>query len=146
MSTLTRWLKFNLVGAMGIAVQLGSLALLNSWTRLHYLYASAAALELTLLHNFAWHTRYTWSDRREELGWKRQLLRFHLCNGFTSLVSNLALMHLFVRQFHVSVVAANFAAIVCCSLLNFWMGHCWTFATKATSKKHVCIDVLTQGD
>jgi putative flippase GtrA len=29
------------------------------------LYATAAAIELTLLHNFVWHLHYTWRDRRD---------------------------------------------------------------------------------
>ena len=65
MNTFIRWAKFNLVGAMGMAVQLAALALFNRWTAGHYLYASAAAIELTLLHNFVWHLHYTWRDRRD---------------------------------------------------------------------------------
>jgi hypothetical protein len=45
MNTLLRWGKFNLVGAMGMGLQLASLALFNRWTSGHYLYASAAAIE-----------------------------------------------------------------------------------------------------
>ena len=55
MNTLLRWGKFNLVGAMGMGLQLAALALFNRWTAGHYLYASALAIELTLLHNFIWH-------------------------------------------------------------------------------------------
>ena len=59
MSTLVRFGRFNLVGAMGMAVQLATLELLDwRWPR-HYLLATAAALELTLAHNFIWHLHYT---------------------------------------------------------------------------------------
>ena len=64
MNTLTRWLKFNLVGVMGMAVQLTALAVISHLLAGHVLYATAAALELTLLHNFIWHVHYTWSDRQ----------------------------------------------------------------------------------
>ena len=67
MNTFIRWGRFNLVGAMGMAVQLGALAVLERWAAGHYLYASAAALEITLLHNFVWHVHYTWKDRRDSL-------------------------------------------------------------------------------
>ena len=43
-----RWLKFNLVGGLGIVVQLVALALLRRW--MHYLAATALAVELALLH------------------------------------------------------------------------------------------------
>ena len=62
MNVLVRWGKFNLVGVIGAAVQLCSLVVLNHLLPGRYLCATAAALELTLLHNFLWHLRYTWPD------------------------------------------------------------------------------------
>ena len=131
--TLTHWLKFNLVGAIGIAVQLSSLALFNRITRGHYLLASAAALELTLLHNFVWHLHYTWRDTTHQRLLPAtiiQLLRFHLSNGLVSLLGNLILMHLLVSQTHLPVLAANAIAILCCSSINFFLSHHWIFAAR----------------
>ena len=65
MNTLIRWGKFNLVGAMGMVVQLAALALFNRVSAGHYLYATAAAIELALVHNFVWHLHYMWRDRRD---------------------------------------------------------------------------------
>ena len=126
MTPLARWLKFNAVGVLGMGVQLVALALLNRWLRGRYLVASAVALELTLLHNFWWHMRFTWRDRaREERA--RALLRFHVSNGLVSLAGNLVLMRVLVSWGHVPVVAANLCAIVCCSLLNFALANLWAF-------------------
>ena len=86
MNTFIRWGKFNLVGAIGMFVQLGALALVNRWIPGHYMYASAAALELTLLHNFAWHLHYTWRDRRDDSAQAAQLVRFQISNGLVSMV------------------------------------------------------------
>ncbi len=65
-SSFTRWWKFNLVGAMGMAVQLAALALFARMVPGHYLVASAGAVELAVLHNFVWHVHYTWRDRRDD--------------------------------------------------------------------------------
>lgn len=127
MNTFIRWWKFNLVGALGMGVQLGSLALLNRCLHGHYLYASAAATELTLLHNFTWHMHYTWRDRVSRRAWLQPLLRFHLANGLISIVGNLLLMKLLVQDAHLPVVPANLAAILACSLANFFVGHRWAF-------------------
>lgn len=127
MSLFVRWCKFNLVGAMGMAVQLGALSLLMRWTHRHYFAATAAAIELTLLHNFVWHLHYTWRDRRSAPGWLAQLIRFHLSNGMVSMLGNLALTGVLVREAHLPVLAANGIAIVCCSVLNFLLGHHWAF-------------------
>jgi len=131
MSTMIRWGKFNLVGAMGMVVQLGALALFNWMAPGHYLYASAAALEITLLHNFVWHLHYTWRDRREDSALLAQLVRFHLSNGLVSMLGNLALMRVLVQEAHLQVLAANGIAILCCSLVNFCLGNNWAFAKKA---------------
>jgi putative flippase GtrA len=128
MNTLLRWGKFNLVGAMGMGLQLALLALFNRWTAGHYLYASAAAIEFTLLHNFVWHLHYTWRDRRDGATQLRQFVRFHLSNGFVSMLGNLTLMRLLVHEARLPLLVSNVIAIVCCSVANFCLGNKWAFA------------------
>jgi len=130
-NTFIRWCKFNLVGAMGMAVQLAALALFNRLTAGHYLLASAAALELTLLHNFAWHLHYTWRDRRDRSALLVQLVRFHLSNGLDSMLGNLTLMRLLVHEARIPLLASNSIAILCCSAVNFCLGNNWAFAPRA---------------
>ncbi|HZL28065.1 MAG TPA: GtrA family protein [Acidobacteriaceae bacterium] len=136
MNPLLRWLKFNLVGAMGMALQLATLALLNHLAPNHYLIASAAAVELAVLHNFIWHIHYTWSDRRRHSTILSQLLRFHLSNGLVSLLGNLALMRLLVHTAHLPVLVANIIAILCCSIANFALSHTWAFATNISPEQN----------
>jgi putative flippase GtrA len=130
MNTLIRWGKFNLVGAMGMVVQLGALAVFNRWAAGHYLCAAAAAIEVTLLHNFVWHLHFTWRDRRGDSVVLGQLIRFHLSNGLVSMLGNLALMRLLVQGAGLPVVAANCIAILCCSIVNFCLGNSWAFAAR----------------
>jgi putative flippase GtrA len=127
-NTFIRWWKFNLVGAMGMVLQLVALARINRWTGGHYLYASVAAIEFALLHNFVWHLHYTWRDRRGDSALLSQLLRFHLSNGLVSMLGNLALMRLLVHGARFPVLASNSIAIMCCSILNFCLGDVWAFA------------------
>ena len=134
MTPLVRWLKFNAVGAMGMAAQLGTLALLNRWMRGHYLVASALALEITLLHNFVWHVQFTWRDRSAQDSRLRQLVRFHLSNGLVSMLGNLVLMRLLVQEARMPVIAANAVAIVCCSVANYCLGDRWAFAAESLNK------------
>jgi putative flippase GtrA len=130
-NTVIRWGKFNLVGAVGMVVQLAVLDVLNRCVPGHYLLASAAAIEITLLHNFVWHLHYTWRDRRDNSALMTQLLRFHLSNGLVSMLGNLALMRVLVQQAHMPVLIANAIAILCCSIVNFWLGDGWAFAAHA---------------
>lgn len=125
-----RWLKFNAVGGLGIAVQLALLFMLKSGIHLNYLPATALAVELTVIHNFFWHERYTWAER-VRLSRKKsfpRFLRFNLMNGGVSILGNLALMAVFVGRFQMHYLAANCVAIALCSILNFLFSETWVFA------------------
>jgi putative flippase GtrA len=130
-NALMRWGRFNVVGVMGMVVQLAALACINRLVPGHYLFASAAAIELTLLHNFVWHVHYTWRDRRGDSAMLAQLVRFHLSNGLVSMLGNLALMRVLVNEVHMPLLAANCIAILCCSIVNFCLGNNWAFAARA---------------
>ena len=132
MNILARWARFNLVGLIGVAVQLVALMVLNRLTRGRYLFATAAAVETALLHNFIWHVRYTWRDRPGPSPLRR-LVGFQLSNGLVSLAGNLVAMPLLVRSTHLPVLAANFIAILCCSTLNFVLGDNWIFRSPFSS-------------
>jgi len=123
-----RWLKFNLIGGIGIGVQLGCLKLLLA-LRMNYLAATSLAVEIAVLHNFVWHERITWKDRpggtHERL---MRLLRFHLGNGAFSILGNLGLMWLLVGRLHMKhLLVANGIAIAICSVLNFALGEWFVF-------------------
>ena len=114
-----RWLVFNGVGVVGFGVQIALLALLLH-LRLHYLAATALAVEITILHNFVWHERWTWKDRPADglARWGR-LWRFHALNGVVSLGGNLILMRALVGELGMPAVPANLAAVLTCAILNF---------------------------
>lgn len=117
-STGIRWLKFNAVGAVGIGVQLVVLAGLKSGIHLHYLAATALAVEAAVIHNFFWHERFTWVDRASRGGWSR-FARFNVTTGIFSILGNIALMKLLVDAMHLQYLLANGITIAACSLVNF---------------------------
>jgi putative flippase GtrA len=117
--TGSRFLKFNGVGAIGFALQLALLALLLR-LGLHYLAATAIAVELTVLHNFYWHERWTWRDRPADDRIRlHRLWRFHATNGLVSLTGNLVLMRLMVGLVGMPPLPANLLAVLACALINF---------------------------
>ena len=124
---MVRFLKFNGVGVLGFALQLALLALLLR-LGLNYLAATAIAVELTVLHNFAWHERWTWRDRPAGAGPSTRLgagtragrlWRFHASNGLISLAGNLLLMRLLVGLLGLPVLSSNLLAVLLCALVNF---------------------------
>jgi putative flippase GtrA len=124
--TLERWLKFTAVGGMGIAVQLVVLAGLKNGFGLNYLLATAVAVEAAVLHNFLWHQRFTWRDRRtgKSLG---RLLKFNVTAGTFSILGNLALMKLLIELAHFEYLPANGIAIAACCMANFLLSDRFVF-------------------
>ena len=113
-------------------MQLVSLAILVSGFGLHYLPATALAVEIAVLHNFLWHGSFTWKDRapvsRTEV--VRRLIRFNISNGAISLAGNLVLMRLLSGALHVNYLAANVVSIAILSLANFLVSHTFVFRAR----------------
>ena len=139
-STLRRWCVFNLVGFLGIGIQLAILAALHTWAGMHYLPATALAVESAVLHNFIWHERYTWSDRASRTLQEVlvRLARFNLTNGAISIGSNLCLMSLFVEGLGLPYLPANLLAITFCSIVNFLASERYVFKGRRESSESPC--------
>lgn len=129
MPLLGRWAAFNVVGLMGVAVQLTAFSLLVRWAGLDYLPATAISVEAAILHNFVWHQRWTWRDRPVATIHHtiNRLARFHVANGAISLAGNLAVMATLAGALSVDPILANAAAIATCSLINFVAGTTFVF-------------------
>jgi putative flippase GtrA len=116
---LTRLFRFNGVGIIGFVLQCAVLALLLR-AGIHYLAATALAVEAAVLHNFLWHESWTWADRPAAGGGRlRRLWRFHALNGAVSLGGNLLLMRLLVGVLGFPSVPSNAVAVLACAAINF---------------------------
>ena len=125
--TALRWMKFNLVGGIGIGVQLIALTVFKSGLHFNYLWATALAVEAAVIHNFLWHERFTWVDRTTRGGAFLRFLKFNFTTGAFSILGNLALMKLFVDVAHLPYLAANGMAIAACSIANFLVSDRFVF-------------------
>lgn len=126
------WMKFNLVGAIGIGVQLGLLALLTGTFHMNYMLATGIAVEATVLHNFVWHERFTWANCGS-CGWRdvcARLLRFNLTTGTVSIGGSLLLMRVLVGEAHLPAFLANLLSVAGCSVLNFVVSDKWVFRAR----------------
>ena len=121
-------MKFALVGALGIVVQITVLQALTSMGA-SYLWATGLAVEAAVLNNFMWHRKFTWADRAGSDF--ARLLRFHLSNGAISILGSLLLMRWFVGQFGMDLLIANLLTIVACSVGNFLASDRWVFHLPA---------------
>ena len=129
-SDFMRWMRFNAVGAIGIAVQIAVLALLRTSLGINYLLATAIAVEAAVLHNFFWHERFTWADRSGRRSFAR-LIKFNLTTGAFSIAGNVIAMRFLVGIAGTEYLVANAISIAACSILNFLVADRIIFPLKS---------------
>jgi len=124
-----RFSRFNLVGLLGAILQLVLINLLTKRLRLPIFAATLIAVEIAVLHNFLWHQRFTWPDRKTAGFWQsgKRLMRFHAANGLISLCGNSVAMHWLVERLQFPVLPSTLAAIAVCAVMNFLLADRWVY-------------------
>ncbi len=124
---MKRWLRFNCVGLAGIVVQLAMLALLRDGLGLHYLIATAFAVETAVLHNFWWHWKWTWVERGAA-AWS--LLHFQCTTGLISIAGNVVGMKALAGALGLPLLGANLLTIGAMHVFNFLVADRWVFRLR----------------
>jgi len=133
---MIHFIRFNVVGILGFAVQTGALFVLTHGAHpLGYLAATAVAVELAVLNNFVWHQRWTWKDRPPATRGEtlRRLVKFNITNGAVSITGNLIFMSLLVGRLGLPIAGANVLSVVACSICNFFLADRVAFYVEAVS-------------
>ena len=112
------FIKFNVVGLVGVAVNEGALLALLG-LGYYYVYASAIAIEVSILSNFVLNDFWTFRDRRHGHIVVR-LLKF---NGLMviGLAANLLINVLSTTYLGVNIALSNFVGIGAAFLIRFWL-------------------------
>jgi putative flippase GtrA len=126
--------RFSLVGLLGAALQLFLLHLLTAYVHLCDVAATPIAVEIAMLHNCAWHERFTWCNRSAKSLPQRavRLWRFHAGNGLISLCGNTVLIYCLVERLEIPVMPSAIGAIALCSLVNFLLTDGWVYAPESS--------------
>ena len=115
-----RFSKFALVGASGVAVNLGLLSILVVWMGLNRWLGWALALEASIVWNFFLNRSLTWADRPIAHGRSLAggLAAYHAVSC-TSLAANAGVFASLILLSDAPVILAGFIAIVAGILINF---------------------------
>lgn len=120
---------FATVGAVGFLIQLASLALMTTAVGWPYEPATAVAVQLAVMHNFIWHERWTWRDRRlQKSALVARFWRYEITTGATSIVSNVLCTALLVERFGLHALPANALTVALMSAVNFVLSDRWVFS------------------
>ena len=120
------FIKFLLVGASGVAVNLGFYVLFSRGVGLPLEVASLIAIEISIISNFLLNNSFTFGKRVSASGLKKRFLRFHLVAGAAGVV-NFTILLLLAKTFGLWDIAANLAGIACATLVNYFLNSRWTW-------------------
>jgi putative flippase GtrA len=140
MTERARWLRFNMVGVAGFAVQMVTLAVLERW------FAAPAAVAVTLAvlaavsHNFLWHERVTWPGQPNE-GRFRRWLSFNVSTGVVAVLTNLIVTTTVTTVTGAPLLVSNVIAVVSASLVNFWVSDRAVFNSNTRARSGARCDV-----
>jgi dolichol-phosphate mannosyltransferase len=113
-----RFIKFNLVGLTGVLVNEGALLVLAGGG-VYYLYASAVAIELSILSNFALNDFWTFRERRHG----HMVTRLIKFNGLmiVGLVVNLVILYAGTEYAGINYAISNLIGIAGAFLVRYWL-------------------------
>ncbi len=118
LDSFARFVKFNIVGLSGVLVNEGVLLLL-ALGGVYYVYASALAIELSIISNFVFNDFWTFRERRRGHAAVR-LLKF---NGLmlVGLVVNLAILYAATEFAGINFALSNLVGIGGAFLVRYWL-------------------------
>ena len=123
-----RYARFMTIGLLGLALQLATLWALTALAHWSWLPATLGSVELAVVHNYLWHTRWTWRDRPGTAA--ARFARFQLANGLASIAGNAVLMAVFAGVLGIPPVPANALAVAAMSVANFLAADRWVFRRR----------------
>ena len=114
-----RVIAFVIVATLGFGVQAAAISVLTSTAEMPVAFATAIGVLLAVLHNFAWHDRWTWADRTTGAPAIARLAKFTASVGFVSLAGTVAFTTVYVVAFCLPLVLGNLLAVWSTALLNY---------------------------
>ena len=121
-----RILKFAIVGASGVAVNLALLWLLTDVAGLFYIASAVISIEVSILTNFLLNEHWTFRDKR---GSGRMLSRGIKFNGvsFVAMALNIAVLFALTQYTGLYYMLSELIGIGAGFLVNFFLNLKWTW-------------------
>lgn len=125
----SRFIKFGLVGASGVMVNIGSYWLMTRIFTLNELIANPVAIQVSIISNYILNERWTWRDRRSEslTHWLQRLLFFVFVSNLTAFGVQYLTFIILTQFFHVYDLLAVLVGIAIGTVFNYLVNHFWIF-------------------
>jgi putative flippase GtrA len=122
---MAKFIKFLLVGGLGVVVNSLALFVLHQLIRFPLVVASLLAVELAIVNNFLWNDRWTFGRKKLSL---RRFFQFNLvsCGG---LVITTGTLWVLVTHLAAPYLLANLVGIGLATCWNFGINLLWTWGS-----------------
>jgi len=123
-----RFLKFSVVGASGVIVNLGLLWFLTSIVGIYYVISNIIAVEISIITNFILNDLWTWRDRRTG-GLTATLKRLAAFNAVCAggLVINTAVLYALTTYLGIYYMISALFGIAAATMWNYWVNNLITW-------------------
>ncbi|HVL88176.1 MAG TPA: GtrA family protein [Candidatus Thermoplasmatota archaeon] len=123
-----RLLRFMLVGASGVGVNLAVLYTLTEFAGLYYLASGAVATQTAIVTNFLLNDAFTFHDRRSGLRAGR-FARYEVVN-LGGLCINVAALFAFTELAGFPYMVSALFAVLCAFSFNYALNFHWTYGRR----------------
>ena len=131
-----RILKFSIVGAIGVLVNMGTLYFLTEFVSILYIISSIIAIELSIIGNFLLNDIWTWNERKKKK-FSRRFIQYHISAGITAFLANWLLLIFLTEVAGIYYLISNLIGICVGMLSNFILNDLWTFRQTDQTKHEV---------
>ncbi|MCL7383374.1 MAG: GtrA family protein [Thaumarchaeota archaeon] len=123
------FLKFNIVGGIGILVNMAAYIVLKDWLQAYYMISGALATEVAIINNFILNDLWTFRNRNTKVNvWVRAGL-FHL-SRLLGMGVTLGALYILVDFFKLNDLLAYFFSIGLGVLANFYTSDIYVWSQK----------------
>jgi putative flippase GtrA len=128
----SRFVRFGIVGGIGVAVNYGFYVLFHDLLGLYDLLALVLAIEISIINNFILNERWTFGDRSQKgtVLYLRRFLAFNLSSGAVAFSVQVLNQWIETRIFNVWDKAALLIGIILGALLNYFVSNYIIFRGK----------------
>ncbi len=134
-----RFLKFGVVGASGVLVNMSVYWLLTRLLKIPYYLANPIAIQFSILNNYIWNAGWTWRDHRSGSHgrWLIRLAQFVFVSNLTALGIQWTVFMLLTAKAGIYDLLAQLIGIGCGMVVNFAVNHFYVFQHQKGSKQPV---------
>ena len=137
-----RFLRFGVVGATGVVVNMVLMFFLVEGGHVNQLVAAGLASEASILSNFALNDRWTFRDARPATSWLRRAVQYNAV-ALSGMVISLGILALLMATLQLHYLVANFLAIGAATFSNYVLNSRFTWTTRRLSAPTAALAPVT---